>query len=156
MRNDTPINNNIDIFYTFVDNFNEHTQSRIMFHGNSEADQLFVSFPQFNMFISLQQLAEIGHLCLALAGNNYEMDSVDELIDGYNLDVQEVTGIVTEELIVQKKVAIMVKPGTTDEEIDAIIRNKAYSSLISDYSIEHGWQCMDTLDVDVKILEGHE
>lgn len=41
-------------------------------------------FAKSQIVIDPQQMAELGHLLIALSGHNYDHDSVDELLNGYD------------------------------------------------------------------------
>ena len=42
-------------------------------------------FPVAGITVAPQQMAELGHLLIALSGHEYEKDSVEELLDGYGI-----------------------------------------------------------------------
>ena len=67
-----------------------------------------------------------------------------------------VKGTVTEILIIRKKVELeiqdMEKGGDDDADLDMIsemVRDKAYEKTISEFQEVHGWEPIETINVDV-------
>lgn len=73
-----------NLFFTIVDAKNPAVERPVNFDRNE--DQTFkVTFPFYGIHMDQQQLAELGHLMIALSQGNYDNDSVTELLDGFNL-----------------------------------------------------------------------
>jgi hypothetical protein len=74
-----------DIFYTTIDIY-DNKEQRINIHTYDK--DVTIEFPS-KVNISNQQLAELGHLFIALAGSYYDEDSIGELLDGYGIEIQK-------------------------------------------------------------------
>ena len=75
------------IFFTIVDPIHG-TQRRISFSSLGNNTTL-VDFPQNAIYVAPQQMAELGHLLIALAGKGttpIDTESIDELLDGFKLE----------------------------------------------------------------------
>lgn len=59
----------------------------------------------------------------------------------------EITGTITETLVVEKDVTVDVRDDASQDEIEQAIRAKAYEKLVS---TETGWEILETLNVDIK------
>jgi hypothetical protein len=68
------------------------------------------------------------------------------------LPLKLVTGTVTETLVVQKEVTVRVKSNADVGEVKEAIRAKAYEKTI--LQGDHGWEGLETDDVDIKIDSG--
>jgi len=76
-----------DIYFTIVDTENQK-QVRVNFEFSDSPfryETVKVSFPS-DVSMCPQQLAELGHLLIALSKHDYDLDSVHELIGGYGFD----------------------------------------------------------------------
>lgn len=72
------------LFFTIVD-AEYDGEHRVEFEvdvDNPTGQPITFQFPS-EVTIHPQQMAELGHLLIALSGHNYDHDSVDELLDGY-------------------------------------------------------------------------
>jgi len=76
-----------DIFFTVVDaETGAERRVEINFCDLVRGEPTKVCFPSPTVSIDSQQLAELGHLLVALSRHDYDTDSVHELIDGYGFD----------------------------------------------------------------------
>lgn len=74
------------IFYTIVDEeTGEEQRVNIDFCEVLRHQPTVIDFPA-RVSISPQQLAELGHLFIALSQHDYDLDSVHELIEGYEYE----------------------------------------------------------------------
>lgn len=74
-------------FYTIVDETSGQ-EARLTFHvipdkKEEKGYHLNLEFPPANSTMSQQQLAELGHLLIALSTHNYDLDACHELLAGY-------------------------------------------------------------------------
>ena len=76
------------LFYTIIsESPNEKPEMRVWFDCKTKpGDPVRVRFPRLSPLMSSQQLGELGHLLIALSGGEYDRDSVDELLNGYELE----------------------------------------------------------------------
>lgn len=79
-----------NIFFTVIDTktgdehracFSVNVDGATEFEGGPTICQ----FPVAGITVAPQQMAELGHLLIALSGHEYEKDSVEELLDGYGI-----------------------------------------------------------------------
>lgn len=74
-----------NIFYTVVDSVTgEEQRLEIDFERVLRLEPTVISFPKKTVSMDPQQLAELGYLLIALSKHDYDMDSVYELIEGYD------------------------------------------------------------------------
>lgn len=76
------------IFYTIVDavsGYEHRVEIEYDKFGGNGAEPPVINFPPLpSVSMDPQQLAELGHLLIALSRHNYDKDSIIELIAGYN------------------------------------------------------------------------
>jgi len=60
----------------------------------------------------------------------------------------EITGTITETLVVEKSVIVNVRDDASQDEIEQAIRAKAYDKLVR---TQDGWEILETLNVDIAI-----
>ncbi len=79
--------NTIWHWYTVVDE-KAKKENRIYLDFNPKklGKPVLMSFPQDSIIICPQQLAELGHLLITLSNNEYDKDSINELLNGYGLE----------------------------------------------------------------------
>lgn len=74
------------IFFTIVDaDTGEEHRVNIDFCELVRGEPVRINFPE-NVSIDSQQVAELGHLLVALSQHDYDRESVDELIEGYGYE----------------------------------------------------------------------
>ena len=82
----TPEEMRDQIFYTVID-ADTGTEHRVEIDydkfGSGGAEPTVIKFPLPMVSMDSQQLAELGHLLIALSRHNYDKESVHELIDGF-------------------------------------------------------------------------
>lgn len=62
-----------------------------------------------------------------------------------------VTGVITETIVVQKSVTVECGSDIEKEDLEQLIREKAYEETILDYEHLHGWTGLDCVDVEIEI-----
>ena len=74
------------IYYTMVDTGTQE-EHRVLIELNTvlSHEPTVLTFPIKSVSVDPQQLAELGHLLIALSHHDYDKEPISELIEGYGI-----------------------------------------------------------------------